>query len=220
MSIGKPNHKSAPAGKSLKDSNRASLVLVMLGNMAAFYIIVKSDSVLIGGLIELVKGWYAALPAGAAFIFTSVGNELLSSEAKARLVFLRWRDPMPGAAAFTMYAKLDPRIDVAALKQKFGPLPKSPRDQNALWYRLYKTVENEPAVFQAHRNYLFTRDYAAASFMFLVILGAAGLWEIPSLTTALLYVALLIAQYLAVRHAAKNHGIRFVTTVLAIKAAE
>jgi len=87
---------------------------------------------------------------------TGVLNAQLSAEAKARIVFLRWRDPLPGSEAFTKHALSDPRIDMAALKATLGPLPVAPREQNALWYKLYKTVGSEPAVSQVHRAFLFT----------------------------------------------------------------
>jgi hypothetical protein len=89
--------------------------------------------------------------------------------------------------------------------------------QNALWYRLYKTVADDPAISQVHRRYLFTRDYAAGSVLLFITLGLAGFWAIPSRATAAVYAGLLLLQYLLTRQAAKNHGIRFVTSVLAIK---
>jgi len=55
--------------------------------------------------------------------------------------------------------------------------------------------------------------------LFIVLYGSAGLYAIPSRKVGLLYVALLILQYVVVRQAASNYGIRFVTTVLAQKAA-
>jgi hypothetical protein len=79
--------------------------------------------------------------------------------------------------------------------EKHGPLPTEPRAQNALWYRLYKTIADHPAVLQVHRKYLFTRDYAVASFLLLITLGPAGFWTIPSLSTAMCYFGLLVLQY-------------------------
>jgi hypothetical protein len=51
------------------------------------------------------------------------------------------------------------------------------------------------------------------------VLGVAGFVQIPSTRTALVYFALLVAQFLLARRAARNHGVRFVTTVLALKSA-
>jgi hypothetical protein len=58
------------------------------------------------------------------------------------------------------------------------------REQNAQWYRLYKSVENEPAVIDAHRHFLLTRDYAAIAFLLLLSAGPLGIWFISSMTTA------------------------------------
>ena len=118
--------------KSLKDQNRWPLLLVILGNVAVFYIAVKTGALAAEGVDQLVKDWKTIVPAGGTFVFTSVLNELLTPNDKARLVFWRWRDPLPGSRAFTKYAQQDVRVDLAALTSKFGALPTSPRDQNAL----------------------------------------------------------------------------------------
>ena len=206
--------------RSIKDGTRWPLLSIMLGNIAAFCLAVETGSLVMGGIVQLAQGWRGLIPGFGSFVFASVFNELLDSTNKARLVFWRWHDSLPGTQAFTTYAASDPRVDVAALTRKYRPLPTEAHAQNALWYRLYKTVADHPAIMQVHRKYLFTRDYAVGSFLLLVTLGPAGFWAIPSRETAMLYAGLLLLQYLAARQAAKNHGIRFVTTVLAIKAAE
>lgn len=205
--------------KSLKDQNRWPFLLVVLANVAVFYLVVKTGALTAHGVDELVKNWKSALPSGATFVLTSVLNEFLSTSAKARIVFWRWKDPLPGSQAFTKYAQVDPRVDIAELSAKFGPLPTKPHDQNALWYKLYKSVGGDAAVQEIHRNFLFTRDYATASLLLLLVLGGLGFWLIPSVLTASLYCLAMLAQYLLTRQAAKNHGVRFVTTVLAIKSA-
>jgi hypothetical protein len=148
---------------------------------------------------------------------TGVLNAQLSADAKARIVFWRWRDPLPGSEAFTKYAESDSRVDLAALQAAFGPLPATPREQNALWCKMYKSVGSEPAVRQVHRALLFTRDYACLALLALPILGIAGFVQIPSTATAFGFAALLAIQFLLARRAAKVHGARFVTTVLALK---
>jgi hypothetical protein len=70
-----------------------------------------------------------------------------------------------------------------------------------------------------HRAFLFTRDYACLGLFMCAVLGVAGFVQIPSTRTALGYFALLVAQFLLARRAARNHGVRFVTTVLALKSA-
>lgn len=205
--------------KSLKDQNRWPLLLVILVNVAIFYVAVKTGAIAVAGIDQLIKGWKELLPSGAVFVLTSVLNELLTTNTKARIVFLRWNDPLPGSRAFTVYAKRDPRVDIASLTRQFGTLPTAPREQNALWYKMYKSIGADPAVEEIHRNFLFTRDYAVASLLLLLVLGTLGFWMISSLTTAGVYCLILLLQYILAGQAARNHGIRFVTTVLAIKSA-
>lgn len=90
-------------------------------------------------------------------------------------------------------------------------------EQNRTWYRMYKSIENDPAVRQAHRDYLLMRDYTGLCAVFLVLYGAAGTFFIPSMRVGLIYLAVLAAQFILVRQAACNYGTRFVTTVLARK---
>jgi hypothetical protein len=72
-----------------------------------------------------------------------------------------------------------------------------------------------PSVRQAHRNFLFTRDYAAISFAMLIALGAAGFFVIVPWTNWAFYCGGLFLQYLLVRRAARNYGIEMVKDALA-----
>src|SRR5208282_2578569 len=77
-----------------------------------------------------------------------------------------------------------------------GAFPVDPVDQNRAWYRLFKTVEKEPAVDQVHRDFLLLRDYTALSVLFLIFYGAVRLYAISSLKGFGLYIVLLIVQYI------------------------
>ena len=137
---------------SLKAVNNYPLLLVTLLNLAAYFIIVKSGSVATKGLMVLIRDWNDALPAGIGVLITGLINAQLSSDMKARLVFWRWCHPLPGCEAFSRHALHDVRIDFSALERKFNPLPTASRDQNALWYKMYKTVERDPSVTYAHQQ--------------------------------------------------------------------
>jgi hypothetical protein len=167
--------------------------------------------------VDDLKQWRDFLPNGVGVIFAGVVNGLLSANNKARLVFWRWSNPLPGSFVFSRYAQQDPRIDVAALRKIVPAWPSNASEENRLWYRLYRSVENEPAVTDAHRHFLLTRDYAAIALMLLATAGPLGAWFIATPITAIAYVALLLLQYLLAREAAKNYGIRLVTSVLALK---
>jgi hypothetical protein len=147
-------------------------------------------------------------------------TSLVPSDFKAMLVFWRVRDVLPGHRAFSIYAEKDSRVDVEQLRAAVGgQFPASPRDQNTLWYRLFKQVESDPAVMQAHRHFLLFRELAAlslllsvlaASVLFLLGAGSAAIWGA---------LALFGIQFLATAIAARLHGIRLVCNVLALHGA-
>ena len=201
----------------LKDQNRTALTGVLLVNLVVLVLLVQTGQLTAPSIDQFIKQWRALLPAGVGVVFAGVVNGLVSPLTKARLVFWRWSNPLPGSFAFSRYAARDPRIDLEALRQAIKAWPSDPREQNALWYRLYKSVENEPAVIDAHRSFLLTRDYTAIAFIVLLVAGPLGLFFL-SAKFAAIYVAVLLLQCLLARQAASNYGNRFVTTVLALKA--
>jgi hypothetical protein len=202
----------------LKDQNRPALIGVLVVNLVVLFVVVQTGHLSASGVDDFAKQWRNLLPAGISVAFAGVVNGLLSADTKARLVFWRWSNPLPGSFAFTCYALRDPRIDMAALRKAVGHWPSEPREQNAVWYRLYKSVENEPAVTDAHRHFLLTRDYTAIAFLVLVVASPLGLWLLSSNITAAAYIGVLLLQYLLARQAASNYGVRLVTSVLALKA--
>src|SRR5688572_21442483 len=68
--------------------------------------------------------WYALIPSAALATAVVFINAFFSSTAKARFVFLRWNNPLPGSRAFSHFVKTDSRIDVEKLKKKTGAFPK------------------------------------------------------------------------------------------------
>lgn len=151
-------------------------------------------------------------------VTVSLLTSLLPPDIKATLVFWRIHDVLPGHRAFSFYAPRDPRIDLVALENNVGQFPSLPREQNALWYRLFKRVEKETSVFTAHRQYLLFRDLASISlllsFMIPCLLYGLGI----SVDLIGLCFALFFAQYVVCMIAGTNHGVRFVTNVLALHA--
>src|SRR5262249_46153828 len=171
-----------------------------------------------------LKGMFATasnlLPIGLAIVVTTVFNGVLTSNIKDRLVFLRWKETLPGHRAFSQYGPADPRIDMATLKKLCGNrLPSDPAEQNRTWYRLYNSVEHHPSVSQVHKDFLLTRDYAGFAAILFIVFGAAAVVVVQSWRISLGYCAALLLQWLIVRHAASTYGIRFAQTVLAEKSA-
>jgi hypothetical protein len=135
--------------------------------------------------------------------------------------------PGPGAAldrffsAFSKHAPADPRIDLDRLRKSLGKkLSEEPEAENKAWYSIFKEVEAAPEVQHIHREFLFMRDYAGFSALFLVGLGVAAFVLVQSWKVALTYWLVLLLQFIVVRHVAATYGTRFVCTVLAVKSAK
>jgi hypothetical protein len=204
------------AVKSLKEQNRWLIWLIIAINTAFLYGVVEANAIELDGVRSIFTDTSKLVPFGVAVVVATVLNGLLSPNKKAQLVFLRWRHALPGHEAFSRHMMADARIDSAEVATALGGrVPSDPGEQNRVWYRLYKTVENDPAVSQVHRDFLLTRDYAALALLFLLFYGGAGFYSIPSTKIALIYVGLLVIQLIVVRQSAVHYGVEFVTTVLA-----
>ncbi len=204
--------------KPLKEQNRWQIWLIVAVNTVFLCALVQVDAIQAVNFRTIFESTESFLSPALAIIVSTALNGLLSADNKARLVFLRWRYALPGHRAFTQYGKFDPRIDLDKLTEAQGIMvPTDPTEQNQLWYRLYKTVENSPAVLQTHRDFLLMRDYTGLAALFVPFLGAIGFYAIASITTSCVYSLCLLGQYLVVRQAAAHYGIRMVATVLAQK---
>ena len=206
---------------SLKEKNRNLLWIIIAVNTLLFCAVVRANAVRLDDVRSIFTEPQDLMPVGLAVLISTVLNGLLTADTKARLVFLRWRHALPGHRAFTEYALSDPRVDPNILKQNLGgALPVDPVEQNRTWYRLYKSVEKEPAVAQVHRDFLLLRDYAGLSVLFIIVNIFVGLYVISSWKVLGSYLLVLLAQYAVVRQAASHYGVRMVTSVLAQVAAK
>lgn len=152
----------------------------------------------------------AALPILAVILAGVLGDT-----GKARIVFWRLWNPLPGCRAFSRFVHEDPRINNEALMAKLGKFPAEPRQQNALWYRIYKTQAEKTTVVQAHKAYLLTRDLAAVSAVLFCLFSVAVIASSNmAVRLKLGYTGYLLLQYVTTAAAARNYGNRFVTNVL------
>lgn len=134
-----------------------------------------------------------------------------------RLGHLRWTSPLPGNRAFTEYGPQDDRIDMAALERRHGPLPTIGKEQNALWYKLYKDVGSEISVVESQKRYLLFRDLATMSLMLLLVSPSLAIpfdWQVVG-WAALIFVL----QTVLCAVTSRNTGIRFVSNVLVLHSA-
>ena len=201
----------------LKDSYKWQLRAVLIANVAVFWgvVVSRANFSAMGDLfssLSIDDGIIGVVAPVATFIL----NGLVSADYKARVVYWRYRHPLPGSRAFSVHLERETRADPDRLARHWGPLPSKAVEENRLWYRIYKSVENDLGVHEAHRAWLFSRDLTAYVLLFLGLFGIASLVSaVPSETTGW-YILLLVSQYLAVMIAARNYGVRFVRTVLAV----
>ena len=203
---------------SLKDVNKLGLALVAVANAVIYYALLTTGFSL-KEISAFLVDYEKYVPATFAVIIVGVLNALLDHNTKARLIFWRWKHPLPGSYAFTHVMYTDTRIDPDALRTYHDPLPEDPADQNRLWFKWYREFHQEKAIAQVHREYLFTRDWCGLSCLLTFALGSLAIWQ-AEIKTAGIYIAFMVGQYLLVRIAARNHGKRFVAGVLAYKSSE
>ncbi len=204
------------ANKSLKDGNRNLLVLILIANIAGFAVLITTGSLSSANLSELRADWQALLPGGLGIALFVLLNSLASPNWKARIIFWRWNHPLPSSRVFSDLMQKDDRISTATIENLIGKLPSEATEQSQVWYRLYQTVQNEPAVAHTHKEFLFFRDWCWMSVLALVVLGGADLIWIDGITAKYSFFAWVIMQYILTLVSARNRGTGFVTTALAV----
>ncbi len=197
---------------ALKASNIKWLVSLAALDVAVVLLFIAPELVDPRSLTALLRASATSFLPVAVLLLSG----LLSHEAKARLVYWKIANPLPGSAAFTKHAPADARIDMKALSKNVGGLPTDPGEQNAKWYRLYRQADADPAVVHAHKMYLMYRDMAAMSLL-LVPLVPAALWYAGA-PPASRWIAggLFALQYVVCAINARHSGTRFVCNVLAV----
>jgi hypothetical protein len=150
-------------------------------------------------------------------ILAVILNGLVSGDFKARLVFWRLHNPLPGCRAFSYYMNIDPRVDVNILQTRFGQFPSEPAQQNSLWYRIYRKNESHPSILDAHAGFLLSRDLATLNIVFIFTLGPTALYFAENTKLAIYYTVALAVLYGLISQAARTYGERFVTNALAVE---
>ena len=97
-----------------------------------------------------------------------------------------------------------------------GPFPVDPDEQNQLWLQMLENVGEDVRVREAHRAWLCARDLSAQAVLFLVIFGSGTLIIGIPLSAGAWYLGVLLVASMASIVAARNRGVRFVRTVLAV----
>lgn len=201
---------------NLKAKNTSQLWIFLLSNLviicSIFFPMYYAEIINEFHVNLLFKG----LGATMAPLFLFLLNGLLSSDQKAVLVYWKLKDPLPGSEAFSRLSKKDSRIDRKKLEEIYGKLPKSPSEQNKLWYKIYRKNAIDVVISESHRSFLLARDLASLCFIFIVFLGLPTL-IIANWPLNFYYFSFLVVQYFIVVIGAQNRGRRFVTNVLAVE---
>lgn len=151
----------------------------------------------------------------AAPLLSFVLSGVISPNLKYNIIFWKIKNPLPGTRVFTKIAPQDVRIDLEVLKRKLNRIPEDPTEQNKLWYRLYKEIEDATSVRLAHKNFLLARDLATISFIFLVLTPWTVLFITKNINISGIYSLILLVEYVVFCIVAQNEGNRFVCNVLA-----
>ncbi len=153
--------------KTLKEKNVLGHTIFLSVNAVALIGVLKVQDILAQGWTSLWADMEQVVGEAALPFLVHIINGLVSADNKVRLVFWRWRHPLPGTRAFSEILHSDPRLEPRMVTARLGPLPVDPVEQNRLWYQFYKTVQEVPKVADVHRLFLLARDYTAFSALFL-----------------------------------------------------
>lgn len=139
---------------------------------------------------------------------------IIPVDIKNVVIFWRLKDPLPGCRVFTELICKDHRIDIKELEHKYGKLPTEPREQNTLWYKIYKERQDEKVILSSHGKWLLFREITIIALILMLLLSPMSLL-ISFDKSSTIYLALLIAQYFILRQATVNAAERFTCNVLA-----
>ncbi len=200
----------------LKGKNAIQLWIFVGANLAVFFALFVNNNF---SATAVNQFWHRitakdSVLAAIMPILAIVLSGLFSDTWKARLVFWRWRDPLPGCRVFSELLSTDNRIDKTALATKLGEYPQEADKQNALWFSLYKKQGGMQKVLQSHKIYLLTRDMASISALFVIFFPIGVFAQNSKWQSTAIYAAALLSQYVLIAISARNYGNRFVLNVL------
>ncbi|WGT62486.1 hypothetical protein [Variovorax paradoxus] len=202
------------SGKSLKQANFVWLCTLVTFDVVVLAVVIFPDIVRDATVsnIALARSISSILLPVVPLLLTNTISQLM----KARLVYWKWSDPLPGSRAFTTFVKKDERIDEAKLLKNVGAFPADPKEQNSKWYGLYLKVKHEVSVVDSHKAFLLYRDMASLSLI-LLVLAASVLWYLDFPRNDIQKVCgVFLLQYLLTMMSARLAGHRMVCTVLAV----
>lgn len=103
------------------------------------------------------------------------------------------------------------------VRSKWGLLQE---DQNRTWYRLYRAHCTEPAVSDAHRHFLLTRDLSSVTLLMFPVMPVVIHLAKSNGDIVALHAVALIAIFLLLATVARHYGVALVANVLAVASTE
>lgn len=209
-------------GKSLKEQNAGLIRAAMIGHILAFAWIAAEPLRLLSmnGRMLAARLEAAAAPGTAAFGLIVVASLLLlgliNPGWRDRIIHWRWHDPLPGCRAFTSIGPLSSHVNMEALEAQYGPLPVAGKEQNQLFYRIYREFREDVGVLDAHGRYLAARDIGTITGLVMVPLPWLAWWASGNGGRAIVYGMVLFLIYVLCGLAAKNYSWRMIQHVLAL----
>jgi hypothetical protein len=204
---------------SLKTQNRPLILIfaLFLGLLMLWAVRGKVD---LSDIVGLDQYYQSAVVIGIASIATLLVSEIVPAKWKLTLVYWKIRNPTPGSKAFSDIALNDHRISCAALEERYGPLPKNPCEQDEKFYQIYKPLDGDIGIDDAHKSYLLFRELAVLSFAAMIAGSMIAYALSKSFFASGVYLLVTTTMYLATAIAGQNAGHRFVSNTLAVACAK
>jgi hypothetical protein len=210
------------SGKSLKERNawlvRTALVVQALAFSYVVFRPLPIAQFIEPGIGAKIQEFLAPGSIALGFIALTrlVLLGLIPPRLRDALIHWRWRDPLPGARAFTKIGPADPRVDMSRLRRSRGPLPTDPAEQSRLFYSIYKAQADDVGVLDAHKSYLAARDIGTINFLLFVLLAPLAWLFADNHARAAVYAACLFVAYVLMSIAAQVYSARLVQNALAV----
>ena len=199
---------------SLKAQNRPLIIAFSLVLGAFLWWLIEPYEI---ANLALLNDLYGSLVfVGIATIFTLAVSELIPGKAKLILVYWKLRHPTPGARAFSIIMPQDHRIDIDNLERLHGSFPSDPAEQDRKFYSIYKPLDGDISVDDAHKSYLLFRELTCLSAVFAVAGSVVAGILSGTFFAALVFAGVSALLYLICAIAAQNAGRRMVANVLAV----
>lgn len=197
---------------TIKQKNMPIISSIIILNCIFVYVVVLGNSI---DLDMFSKNFKQAIITPAVTFFALITSSIISSKLKFKIIYVFLGEYCPGCFAFSRYAKDDYRINEDILKKLYGDFPSTHKEENVLFYKIYKSVEDDSVVYASQQNFLLFRDLFFVHLFFML-----GLASYISLNPTIHYhawpLALLSGELILSWVAARILGIAFVKNVLAV----